>query len=117
MGLAVSKYSRYREEAVATACCLTSEAVERERASVTGAVPTRPNLYGDPAALSQTPFFGRLSQQVIDGLVARPSRAAGLKYDAVSRTYAQWIHSALGKKCSVDAALDNLERELARLTG
>jgi|HubBroStandDraft_1064217.scaffolds.fasta_scaffold18884_2 trehalose/maltose transport system substrate-binding protein len=117
VAMAVSKYSRYREEAAAGACYLTSEAAERERALATGSVPTRPILYRDAAALSQTPFSGPLSGRVTEGLVARPSRAAGRNYDAVSRAYAHSIHSALTKECGVAAALAQMEKELLRITG
>jgi trehalose/maltose transport system substrate-binding protein len=116
MAMAVSKYSRYPEQAAAVACYLTSEAVERERALVTGSVPTRPTLYRDPAALSRTPFSGGLAGHETEGLVARPSRVAGLHYDAVSRAYARWVHAALTKECSVESALAQLERELMRIS-
>jgi trehalose/maltose transport system substrate-binding protein len=116
MALAVSKYSRYRDQAAAVACYLTSEAVQRERALVTGSVPTRPILYRDPAALAQTPFSGGLAGHETEGLVARPSRVAGLNYDAVSRAYARWVHAALTKECSVESALAELERELFRVS-
>lgn len=117
MAMAVSKYSRFREEAVAATLCLTSEAVERERAQITGAVPPRPRLYGDPAALSQTPLSESLSDHVMEAIVVRPSRAAGLKYDAVSKAYASAIHSAITDECGVHAALAQLERELVRIVG
>ena len=116
VAMGVSMYSRYREEAAAVACYLTSEAAERERALATGAVPARPGLYRDPAALRQTPFSGALAGHVTEGLVARPSRAAGLNYDAVSRAYAGSIHSVIAKQCSVESALAQLEGELIRIT-
>jgi len=116
VAMAVSKYSRYPEEAAAVACYLTSESAERERALATRVVPARPALYRDPAVLSQTPFSGALSSHVTEGLVARPSRAAGVNYDAVSRAYAGSIHSALTRECSVEAALAQLEGELIRIT-
>ncbi len=115
MALAVSKYSRFREEAVAAILCLTSEAVERERAQVTGAIPPRPSLYRDPSALSQTPFSQGFSGIVMEGIVARPSRAAGLSYDAVSKAYASSVHSALTQECHVDDALTYLDKELTRI--
>ena len=114
--IAVSKYSRYREEAVALVRYLTSETAERNRALITGAVPALPSLYRDAAALSQTPFSGARSSLVMEGLVARPSRAAGMNYDTVSRAYSRSIHSALTKKCTVEAALAQLEAELIRIT-
>jgi trehalose/maltose transport system substrate-binding protein len=115
MALSVSQYSRYREEAAAAVCCLTSESVERNRAHFTGAVPTRLALNRDPAVLSQTPLPGSLAGHVMEGLVARPSRAAGPNYDAVSSAYAKSIHGALCRLCTVEAALAQLERDLTRI--
>jgi hypothetical protein len=77
----------------------------------------RPRLYRDPAAMSRTPFSGAIAGHVTEGLVARPSRAAGLNYDAVSRAYAHSLHSVLTKECGVQAALAQLEGELIRITG
>jgi trehalose/maltose transport system substrate-binding protein len=114
-GLAVSKYSLHRDEAVDAVCRLASDVVQRDRAAVTGAVPTRPNLCKQFGVLSSTPFNGTLAAHVSDGLVSRPSRAAGTKYDAVSRAYARSVHSALTKQQTVSASVAQFQTELQQI--
>ena len=52
-----------------------------------------------------------------DDIVIRPSALLGRKYEDVSRTYAEAVHSVLiGRNSALEAA-DELETELEHITG
>jgi trehalose/maltose transport system substrate-binding protein len=86
------------------------------RANEHSGPPREVELYELPSILE--PYSEQAnSKQQRGGLVARPSIVAGLKYEHVSRTYIEAVHSALtGEKIPSVAAAD-LEKELIEITG
>jgi trehalose/maltose transport system substrate-binding protein len=117
MAVAVSKYSKHREEAVAAIRDLTSADNEAVRARQAGSVPTRSMLQNRLDIMDHTPFRGLLAEDVLTGIVARPSVITGRSYDAVSRAYSAAVHSALTRQVSPRDALAALEKQLVRITG
>ena len=53
----------------------------------------------------------------MSGVVARPSTAAGGKYEEVSRAYIQAVRSVLLGQSKAPEAAASLEQELVRITG
>ena len=117
VGIAVSRYSSHRGQAVAALQHLTSKEIQSLRAQQSGSVPTRWALQQRADLMNQTPFQGRLAGQAMTGVVARPSALAGRSYDAVSRVYFEAIHSALTHQTSPGEALRHLESQLVQMTG
>jgi len=117
MAVAVSKYSKHRAEAVAAIRNLTSARNEAMRARQAGSVPTRLMLQNRLDVMDQTPFSGLLAQDVLTGIVARPSVITGRSYEAVSRAYYTAIHAALTRQETPREALAGLEKQLVQITG
>ncbi len=116
-GVAVSRYSEHRAEAVMTLRYLVSASLQAERAQQVGSVPTRWPLQNRPDVMANTPFHGSMARQVMTGVVARPSSLAGSSYDRVSRAYFEAVHSVLTHQSAPDNALLALEKELVNITG
>ena len=117
MAVAVSKYSKHREEAIAAIRNLTSAKNEAIRALQASSVPTRLALQRRSEIMDHTPFSGPLAKDVLTGIVARPSVVTGSSYDAVSRAYYTAVHAALTRQTSPREALESLEAQLVRITG
>jgi len=73
-------------------------------------------LYELPAILDPYPRVAKLNQN-LGGVVARPSIAAGQKYEDVSRAYIRELHSVLAGEKGPSVAAADLERELVEITG
>ncbi len=113
-GLAVSRYSRHPQAAAALVRHLTGRAEQARRAIAGAYLPTRPALYEDPAVLGAQPFLAALLP-VLRNAVARPAAQAGARYNRLSATVWQAVHSALSGKATPRQALGNAERQLRRL--
>ncbi len=116
IAVGVSKYSEHREEAVAALRELVSEASQIARVIQAGSLPSRLAVQQRPDLMQKTAFHGPLTGQILTGLVARPSAAAGSAYDEVSRAYYSAVHSALIKQVPPGIALARLQTELERIT-
>ena len=116
-GIAVSRYSEHREEALAALLYLISSPVQAERTRQAGSVPTRWSLQNRADIMMHTPFHGSLTGQVMTGVLARPSALAGKSYDHVSRAYFEAIHSVLTHQSTPSDALARLEKQLVQITG
>lgn len=114
--LAVSRYSRHREEAAALVVYLTSRAEQKRRAIVGGLSPTWRDLYDDPQILAANPFLTDLRAS-FENAVARPSTATGRRYNQVSAEFRNAVHTVLSRRAEPAAALLRLERRLQRLRG
>ena len=114
--IAVSKYSRFREQSIAAIRYLTSEATEKLRTQEAGSVPTRWKLQQNPEAMGNTPFYDALTGQVMTGVITRPSLIAGKTYDQVSQAYFNAVHAALTRQKSPAEALAALEAQLVQIT-
>ena len=116
-GLAVSRFSAHRREALELVRYLSGREVQLERSRVLSQLPTLPELYNLPEVLEPNPRFDLLSQAFRTGIVLRPSNVTGKKYEDVTDAYIQAVHSVLtGEKGAPQAAVA-LENELVRITG
>jgi trehalose/maltose transport system substrate-binding protein len=77
--------------------------------------PTISQLYNDPELLGTNPQFPRVLDVFRNGIVLRPSRAAGKMYPEVSRAYWEAVHAVLTRKKSAKQAADELQVELERM--
>jgi trehalose/maltose transport system substrate-binding protein len=115
--LAVSRYSRHVDEAVALVRYLSRPDVQQARSRTTSVPPTLPDLYDDPAVLRANPYYPALKQVLLRGALSRPSAVSGRKYAEVSRAYFRAVHSVLTGQQAAGAAVASLERELVWITG
>jgi trehalose/maltose transport system substrate-binding protein len=115
--LAVSRYSKHVEEAVALVKYLSRRDVQLGRARATSLPPTVPDLYDDPEVQRANPYYTPLKQVFLGGAVSRPSSVTGHKYAEVSRAYFRAVHSVLTRQQEPSAAAAALERELVWITG
>ncbi|OWJ56526.1 ABC transporter substrate-binding protein [Inquilinus limosus] len=113
--IAVSKYSRSPKEATAFAVYLTSRDEQKRRALEGGYQPTIPALYEDAEILAKRPFF-KVTRQVLDSAVARPSAVTGERYSEVSSLFWNAVHSTLSKQGDAAANLAQLQKDLNRLS-
>jgi trehalose/maltose transport system substrate-binding protein len=116
-GLAISRLSSHRNEAVELVRYLTRQDAQVERARVLSAPPTPPELYNLRQVLQPNPRFGVMAQAFRTGVVLRPSNVSGQKYRQVSETYFKAVHSVLAGEKSASQAAAALENELVRTTG
>ena len=114
--LAVSKYSNYPEEAVKLALFMTSAGEQKTRAIEGSFNPTVMFLYDDAEVCDASPFMCKL-YDVFTSAVARPSTATAPKYNEVSTAFFQAVHSVLTGDNDGQTALEELELDLADITG
>jgi trehalose/maltose transport system substrate-binding protein len=116
-GLAVSRFSTHRSEALELVRYLSRRDVQLKRSRVLSQPPTLMELYSLPGVLEPDPRLDLLSQAFQAGIVSRPSNVAGKKYQDVTDAYIRAVHSVLtGQKGAPEAAAA-LEDELVRTTG
>jgi trehalose/maltose transport system substrate-binding protein len=115
-GLAISKSSAHPREALELIRFLLRTDQRLVRATEHSLPPEGIDLYELPSGLNPYP---QLPQSTQNGgrLVARPSIAAGDKYEEVSRAYIQAVHSVLTRERSGPVAAADLEKELVQITG
>ena len=112
--LAVSRYSRHREEAIDLVRYLTSAEVQKVRAVRGSYNPTIIALYKDRDILKANPFFGTLFPSFMDA-VPRPARQAGARYNQVSDAIWRTAHDVLSGNSRATPALVELEETLDRI--
>ena len=115
--LAVSRYSRHVDQAVALVRYLSRRDVQRARSRATSLPPTIPDLYDDPEVLSANPYYAPLKQVFLGGALSRPSSVSGANYAGVSRAYFRAVHTVLTRQQKAETAVASLEREIAWITG
>jgi trehalose/maltose transport system substrate-binding protein len=115
--LAVSRYSRRVDEAVALVKYLSRRDVQLERARATSLPPTVADLYEVPELLVGSPYYTPLKKVFLGGALSRPSSVTGMKYAEVSRAYFRAVHSVITRQQTPAAAAAVLERELVWITG
>jgi trehalose/maltose transport system substrate-binding protein len=114
-GLAVSRYSTHREQAVEFVRFLVRAQIQLDE-NRKGALPERFEIadftsVSDPYSGARKPTPGAID------LVSRPSVEAGARYRQVSAAYAGAVHEVLtGRKGAPEAAAE-LETQLVRITG
>jgi trehalose/maltose transport system substrate-binding protein len=112
-GLSISRSSSHPREAASLIRFLVRK--EREQASARDWRAAGPELYDLPAILD--PPGAGVAARRFQGVVARPSTAAGARYEDVARAYFLALHSVLTGKSKAPEAAASLEQELVRLTG
>jgi trehalose/maltose transport system substrate-binding protein len=115
-GLAVSKASTHPKEALEFVRFLVRRDVQRMRDVQSSVAPGNLELFNPPEIITAYPGLTK-SRERTGGLVARPSVAAGAKYEDVTKAYIQELHSVLAKEKSPAAAAAELERQLVAITG
>jgi trehalose/maltose transport system substrate-binding protein len=115
-GLAVSRLSAHRQEALELVRYLSRRDVQVKRSRVLSEPPTLPELYDLPEVLEPHPGFVLLNQAFRTGTVSRPSNVTGTKYQAVTDAYIRAVHSVLTGQRSAPEAAAGLENELVRIT-
>jgi trehalose/maltose transport system substrate-binding protein len=115
-GLAVSRFSAHPREAMELIRYLRQKDIRFLRATEDSEPSTDFQLYELPAVLQLYPQLGKLRQEG-GGIVARPSIAAGPKYEEVTRAYIEALHSVLAHERGPAAADAALEKELMEITG
>jgi trehalose/maltose transport system substrate-binding protein len=110
--LAVSKYSKHPEEAIALVKYLTSPEVQLRRSVEGSYLPTIESIYEDEGALKANPYYTDLKAVFAGGAVARPSTVTGERYNEVSTAYFTAVHSILTGEAQAADALADLEKEL-----
>jgi trehalose/maltose transport system substrate-binding protein len=116
-GLAVSRFSAHRHEALELVRYLSRRDVQVKRSRVLSQPPTLAELYDLPEVLEPNPRFALLSQAFRTGMVLRPSNVTGKKYQDVTDAYIQAVHYVLTGEKSAPEAAAALENELVRITG
>lgn len=115
-GLAVSRASAHPQEALQLVRFLSRQDAELMRSPGASDAPKSLELYELPVILKAFPALQK-SGQSKGGLVARPSVAAGAKYEEVTRAYIGAVHAVLTREKAPSIAAAELEKELVRITG
>jgi trehalose/maltose transport system substrate-binding protein len=115
-GLAVSRTSAHPLEALELIRFLQQRDIQLGRANEHSEPPSEQELYELPSILKPYPQLPKLSQNG-GFVVARPSIAAGQKYEAVSRAYIRAVHAVLTGEKAPSVAAAGLEKELVEITG
>jgi trehalose/maltose transport system substrate-binding protein len=115
-GLAVSRTSLHRPEALKLVKFLARRDEQQMHAGPYPQAPTGLTLYELPRILKAYPQLSK-STEAGARLVARPSVSAGPKYEDVTRAYIRSVHSVLTGEKSSSVAAAELEKELIGITG
>jgi len=114
--VAVSKYSKNPDEAIALAKFLASEEVQKERAINQSNLPTIPSLYEDADVLAASPFMANW-KAIFEQAVPRPSAPTKTSYNEVSSLFWNAVHDTLSGNGSAAENLEVLEADLEELKG
>jgi trehalose/maltose transport system substrate-binding protein len=115
-GLAISRFSTHPAEAIQLIRYLRQRDAQFLRATEHSAPPSDSHPYELPTVLQLYPQLGQLRQGG-GGVVARPSIAAGEKYEEVSRAYIGTLHSVLTGEITASTGAAALEKQLIEITG
>lgn len=114
--LAIPKFARDPEAAIALVKFLASPEQQKVRAINAGNMPTVKSLYGDPDIAAQVPIIPRW-EDVLVNAVPRPSAPTKLKYNEVSNNFWTAVHKTLSGDGSAADNLAALEIQLVKLQG
>lgn len=115
--LAVSKYSKHPQEAVALVRYLTSHDEQLKLWKNHAMMPTRREFYTSPEYLQARPGIAQLWKELGTVTVARPSTVSGSHYDEVSRAYFSSVHAILAGEVDPEKSLATLQQKLGAITG
>ncbi len=114
--VAVSKYSKNPDVAIALAKFLTSKETQKQRALKGSQLPTIVSLYDDADIKAQQPIIPRW-KDVFMQAVPRPSAPTKVKYNEVSSKFWSAVHSTLSGKGTAAENLEVLEADLTEMKG
>jgi trehalose/maltose transport system substrate-binding protein len=112
-GLAVSKYSKNPEAAVALANWLTSADALVEFHLARGEQPVLPELYQNEELQKALPYLA-FTSDILNAATPRPG-VAGTQYAKVSELYYTAVHDVLAGNKDAATAMSDLELSLADL--
>ncbi len=114
--VAVSKYSKHPEEAIALAKFLASPEHQKRRAIALTQLPTIVSLYEDADIAAAAPIIPRW-KDVFLSAVPRPSAPTKVKYNEVSSLFWSAVHDTLSGNGTAAENLELLEAKLTTLKG
>lgn len=114
--VAVSKYTKHPDEAIALAKFLASTEVQKERAINQSNLPTIPSLYEDKDVLAASPFMANW-KAIFEQAVPRPSAPTKSDYNEVSSKFWNAVHETLSGNGTAAENLEVLEADLQDLKG
>jgi trehalose/maltose transport system substrate-binding protein len=118
LGLAVSRFSVHRPEAIKLVSFLTHREAHLEANRVRADPPADPEIYELPAVLlTSFPLLAKPGEKPGGNEVSRPSAVTGKAYDDVDQAYIRAVHSVLTGESKAPEAAAALEKELVRITG
>jgi trehalose/maltose transport system substrate-binding protein len=115
--LAISKFSRHPQEAVAFVRYLTSHDEQLTLWKRHAMLPTRREFYATPEYLQERHGIAQLWKELGNVTVARPSTVAGVHYDEVSRAYSSSVYSVLAGRQDPEKAMADLQTKLEMVLG
>ncbi|MCU1386131.1 MAG: hypothetical protein JWL71_4828 [Acidobacteria bacterium] len=115
-GFGVSRRSAHPREAAMFVRFLARRDVQLKRALEFHVPPSIPDLYDDPRLMAANPHFAAILETLADGVIARPSAAAGVAYPEVSASYVAAVHAVLTHEQGAPEAAAHLEDTLRRIT-
>ena len=115
--LAISKFSRHPQEAVALVRYLTSHEEQLTLWKRHAMLPTRREFYATPEYLQERQGIAQLWKELGKVTVARPSTVAGEHYDEVSRAYSSSVYSILAGRQDPEKAMADLQKKLEMVLG
>jgi trehalose/maltose transport system substrate-binding protein len=114
-GLAVSKHSAHRQEAVELVRFLIRTQIQSHQ-TIDNEPPLESKVSGEPLIDNMPSDAKRFAEQD-SGVVSRPSSLTGRKYEEVTKAYIGAVHSVLaGEKAAPQAAAE-LQGHLMKITG
>jgi trehalose/maltose transport system substrate-binding protein len=118
MGLAVSRFSVHRAEAIKLVSFLTEREAHLQATRVHADPPGDPEIYELPAVLLRNyPRLAGPGAKPAGGEVSRPSSVTGKSYNDVDQAYVRAVHSVLTGESKAPEAAAALEKELVGITG
>ena len=116
LGLAVSRSSNHRPEAVRLVRFLLDRERRLEEERTASGPPPWPELFDLPPILKAYSGFGKPAGGTRSGALVRPSTVTGEKYARVSRAYFEAVHRVLSGEAKAPDAAAALEKELVAIT-
>jgi len=114
-GLAVSRHSAHRQEAIEFVRFLARAQIQSNE-NRKGTAPGQSEIYNLPSMLEVRSDSQKPTEHQID-FIRRPSVEAGAGYKQVSAAYAAAVHSVLTGEKTAPAAAAELEKQLIQITG
>jgi trehalose/maltose transport system substrate-binding protein len=114
--LAVSKFSKHPDEAIALVKWIASPEMQKYRAIKGSNLPTIQSLYDDPDIAKEQPIIPRWKEVFLNA-VPRPSAPTKVNYNEVSSQFWTAVHKTLSGEGSAADNLADLEVSLTKLKG